>query len=149
MPTKDEAAPIKKRRRPFIFWAAVVIVSGGVVYPVSFGPACWLDSRRNPEADSTTVSRPLNNFYRPIIELIARLDNEFSDAVLWYAELFAADGRRAQYATLGPPRSQKGTIWLVWHRRDLKPGAWLISTPTPDREEAAAVDAPGAAPDRQ
>lgn len=132
MPTKVEATPIQKWRRPFIFWAAVVIVSGGVVFPLSFGPACWLDSRRNPEARSMTVSRSLNTFYRPIIELISRLDNGFSDAVLWYAELFAADGRRAQYATLGLPGTQSGTLWLVWHRRDLNPGPWLTSTPNPD-----------------
>jgi len=146
MPTKDEISPTRKRRRPFIFWAAVVIVSGGVLYPLSFGPACWLDSRRNAEADSTTVSRTLRIFYRPIIEVIARLDNEFSDAVLWYAELFADNGRRAQYVTLGPPGSQNGTIWLVWHRRDLRPGAWLISTPTPDREAASSLDAPASTP---
>ncbi|HLJ12208.1 MAG TPA: hypothetical protein VKU82_13525 [Planctomycetaceae bacterium] len=143
MPTKDEIAPIKRQRRPFLFWVAVVVVSWAILYPLSFGPACWLDSRRKPEAASTTVSRPLNVFYRPIIEQIARFDNEFSDVVLGYAELFAADGRRAQYATLGPPGSQNGTVWLVWHRRDLRPGAWLSSTPTPDRESAATVDSPG------
>ncbi|MGQ0634866.1 MAG: hypothetical protein ACT4QC_09670 [Planctomycetaceae bacterium] len=36
---------MKERRRSFGFWAAGVLVAGGVLYPLSFGPACWVESR--------------------------------------------------------------------------------------------------------
>jgi hypothetical protein len=136
----SEKPPKKRRERPFAFWIGVVILAGGVLYPLSFGPACWLDSRRNSNAISTTSSRLFSTVYRPIVDVIAGLDNEFSDAVLGYAGLFAANSRRAQYACLGPPGSRTGTMWLVSYPRDLKPGAWLLSTPTPDREMDALVN---------
>ena len=87
------AARIINRRERRAKWALATLVSLPVLYVVSFGPACWLDSRRKPEAKSVTVSRPLNMFYFPIINLVHRLDNDVGDRILWYAELFGAEDR--------------------------------------------------------
>jgi hypothetical protein len=138
----SETPPAKKRRRRYSFWVTVVLATSGVLYLLSFGPACWLDSRRNPELKSTTVSKPLNIFYHPLIEAVHRLDNENGDLILRYAQLFAADGRQAQVVVLGPPGARTGTAWLVWFRRDLRPGPWLLSTPLPDVEASVSVKPP-------
>jgi hypothetical protein len=142
----SETPPTKKRRRPYSFWVAVVIATAGVLYPLSFGPACWLDSRRNPELKSTTVSKPLNIFYHPIIDVVQRLDNENGDLILRYAQLFAADGRQAHVAVLGRPGARTGTAWLVWFRRDLRAGPWLLSTPLPDVDARVPVNPADANP---
>jgi hypothetical protein len=92
------------------------------------------------------VSKPLNVFYHPIISLVQRLDNVNGDLILRYAQLFAADGRQAHVAVLGLPGARKGTAWLVWFRRDLRPGPWLLSTPIPDGEARVPVKPPGMNP---
>jgi hypothetical protein len=142
----SDTPPRKKRRRPYSFWVAVVLVASGVLYPLTFGPACWLDSRRNPDAKSTTASKSLNRFYHPIIDFVQRLDDENGDMILWYAQLFAADGRQAHVAVLGLPGAGTGTAWLVWFRRDLRPGPWLYSTPLPDGEAREPVKPPAKLP---
>jgi len=71
-------------------------------------------------------------FYYPVINLQHRLDNEVGDRILWYAELCAPEDRRAHVVVLGPPGARFGESWLVWYRRDLRPGLWLNATPLPD-----------------
>ena len=39
-----ETAP-RKRRLPFWLRASIVLVVGGILYPLSFGPVCWLTSQ--------------------------------------------------------------------------------------------------------
>ena len=138
----SDKPPKLKRRRPIAFWIAVAIGTWGVLYPLSFGPACWLDSSRKPGAKAATACKALNTFYYPIIDLVRGLDNDIGDLILGYAKLHAADGRQAEVAVLGPPGSRTGKTWLVWFRRDLRPGVWLNATPTPDFEDRESVDAP-------
>ena len=126
------AVRIINRRERWAKWALAAAGSLPMLYVVSFGPACWLDSRRKPEAKAVTVSKSLNTFYYPIINMVQRLDNDVSDKILFYAELFAADERQAQIAVLGSPGERTGVTWLIWFRRDLQAGPWLRTTPTPD-----------------
>lgn len=143
----SDKPPKIKRRRPFVFWVILMIVTWGTLYPLSFGPACWLDSRRKPEANAVTASKWLNTFYHPIIKLIHGLDNSGGDAILRYAELFAAEGRQVQTVTLGPPGTRFGTAWLVWFPRGVTAGPWLCATPTPDYEDRQILNPPAANPD--
>jgi hypothetical protein len=143
----SDKPPKIKRRRPFIFWVALVIITCGIVYPLSFGPACWLDSRRIPESKAVTASKSLNAFYYPIIDLVHRLDNDVGDKILLYAELFAADERQAQVAVLGPRGARTGKTWLVWIRRDLRPGPWINATLIPDKNDGAAAGPRAPGPD--
>ena len=41
----DEKHPKRRRRRSFGFWAAVALTAGGVLYPLSAGPATWFETR--------------------------------------------------------------------------------------------------------
>ena len=34
-----------RKKSGLAFWATVVVVVGLVLYPLSFGPACWITSR--------------------------------------------------------------------------------------------------------
>jgi len=126
------AVRVINRRERWAKWSLATLACLPVLYVVSFGPACWLDSRRKPDAKSVAVSRPLNTLYYPIINLQHRLDNEVGDRILQYAELFAPEDRRAFVAVLAPPGARFGESWLIWYRRDLRPGPWLSATPLPD-----------------
>ena len=130
----SDTPPPQKRRRSFGFWASVTILIPGILYPLSFGPACWLDSQRQRESNAVTVSKRLNTFYYPIISVVQRLDNGVGDMILWYAELFAADGRRAHVAPLARPGSTTGSTWLVWIRRDWRPAPGNLPKPRSDDE---------------
>ena len=44
------AVRIINRRERWAKWALATAASLPVLYAVSFGPACWLDSRRKPDA---------------------------------------------------------------------------------------------------
>jgi hypothetical protein len=69
------------RKKPGVaFWATVVVVVVLVLYPMSWGPACWYVDRN---AGSTwAILRP----YRPLIWLAARCGHPVV-RVLWkYAE---------------------------------------------------------------
>ncbi len=109
--------------------------SFAVLYPISFGPVCWLDSLRNRKAKSLAMSKPLNVFYAPIANAVQQLDNGMSDMILSYGRLFAADGRQLDVAVLAEsPGDRFGTPWFVWFDRGLRVGPWLNSTPRPDQE---------------
>lgn len=113
-PTPDVAPPIRKRRRPFIFWVAVPSVVFAVLYPISFGPACWLDSLRQPEANAVAMSWPLNVLYAPIAHTVTQLDNNDSDDILRFGSFFAAGGRRLELRVLARPGERRGKVWFVW-----------------------------------
>jgi hypothetical protein len=110
----DNPPPTKKRRRPFLFWIVAGIVAYAILYPLSFGPVCWLDSLRQPDAESLAMSRPLNTFYMPILHTEWQLDNSFGDAILRYGDLFAAGGRRLETRVLARPGANRGKRWFVW-----------------------------------
>ena len=48
------------------FWATVVVVVGLILYPVSFGPACWLASRTGIGISA------LPEIYHPIVSRMGR-----------------------------------------------------------------------------
>jgi hypothetical protein len=62
------------------FWVTVVCLSSLVLYPLSFGPACWINQR------SGIGSRAILIGYRPII---------------WISENTGAAGAIVSYASLG------------------------------------------------
>jgi hypothetical protein len=69
------------------FWTTVAVVVVLVVYPLSFGPACWLDSR----LESERTQRALQAVYWPIGALAVK--SELAErAIRWYGELGMADG---------------------------------------------------------
>jgi hypothetical protein len=70
------------RKKPGVaFWATVALVVVLVVYPLSFGPACWLDSRTLLPAWSV---RFLRSFYSPMLDG----PKSVRDALMWYGYLW-------------------------------------------------------------
>lgn len=100
--------PRRRRSRSFGFWAAVVLVTGGVLYPLSFGPACWIASRSSilPDKDTGALPAPawLNAAYRPLLYAIVRLP--------------FLGGPISSYASLGTPRGIKIGMSTMTIRRN-------------------------------
>jgi hypothetical protein len=73
------------RKKPGVaFWATVVVVVALVVYPLSFGPACWgLDRRIGDPCAIAAV-------YRPVLWLwVVSGPQWVGESISWYANLFA------------------------------------------------------------
>jgi hypothetical protein len=67
------------------FWGTVVIAAL-LTYPLSFGPACWLDERTGVGANAISI------VYRPIIWLATK-NAWVEEVVLHYAGLGTTGGR--------------------------------------------------------
>ena len=71
------------RKQPGVaFWATVVVVVVLVVYPLSFGPACWLVSHDFLPLKSTW------HFYRPIGWLANEGPEVTACPIYWWARVF-------------------------------------------------------------
>jgi hypothetical protein len=73
------------RKKPGVaFWATVVVVVLLVVYPLSFGPACWLADRQIlPRVTIARIFSPLLD--RPSDQYVA----PHSNLLIWWANLGA------------------------------------------------------------
>jgi hypothetical protein len=60
-----DAAP-RKRRRPFWFWGSIVLVAGGILYPLSFGPMCWMTAQTISPLGPVPQLRRLMIVYWPL-----------------------------------------------------------------------------------
>ncbi len=65
------------------FWATVVVVVALVAYPLSFGPACWINSRIG-RGDQLVA-----NAYQPILSVAWRGPRAVRQICEWYAFLFS------------------------------------------------------------
>jgi len=83
-----------------VFWATVVLLMSLVVYPLSFGPACWIASR------GTNESARLPKCYSPIARMI--LDEP---------ELAGAAARK--FAMLGMPANRTIRVFAGQNRQSL------------------------------
>jgi hypothetical protein len=94
------------------FWATVVVASALLLYPLSFGPVCWITSR----ADCS--GRILTTIYQPILWVWGRhAEDAMGDAVRSYLRLGAAD----DWAWVGEyRRDSDGNEYLdeTWRRID-------------------------------
>jgi hypothetical protein len=81
---------IYSRKKPGVaFWATVAVVVV-LIYPISFGPACWINERTAyPDGKAYTLGRghaAILALYRPIFQWAVRRPPG-SRIVYWYAEL--------------------------------------------------------------
>jgi hypothetical protein len=73
------------RKKPGVaFWATAVLVVV-LLYPISFGPACWLTARGYVR-EST-----VNSFYWPVLWSAAQA-TPLENAVVWWGSLWVPDG---------------------------------------------------------
>lgn len=78
---------MNEQKKPGIgFSATVGVVSLLVLYPLSFGPACWLSSRFTRGADL------LPRVYRPITWIMERGPSQFEIVMRSYSRSLATDG---------------------------------------------------------
>ncbi len=104
------------RKKPSVaFWATVVVVVALVAYPLSFGPACWIASRRD---NKIPRSSRIPEFYWPIQTYVPRCPGGRA-AVAWYARLFVpADSQ----GVLVPFHDRDGKLQRAWYHADPPPG---------------------------
>jgi hypothetical protein len=75
------------RKKPGVaFWATVVMVAVLVLYPLSFGPACWASSR----SGSLEIRETCDRFYYPILWVWLHTPAPIDSAIEWYANVGAA-----------------------------------------------------------
>jgi hypothetical protein len=68
------------RKKPGVaFWATVVLVVLLVVYPLSFGPACWISSRIKAH------EKFVDGFYQPVLRLASSSPAWLRRGALWYS----------------------------------------------------------------
>jgi hypothetical protein len=83
------------RKKPGVaFWATVVVVALLVSYPLSFGPACWINCR------TEIGTRHMAVVYRPVCWAWARWPGLLQTPIRWYATLGA---RRDRWFDWGEP----------------------------------------------
>jgi hypothetical protein len=67
------------------FWGTAVVVAILILYPLSFGPACWISSRLDLGADAVSA------VYRPMTWKLFR-DDLVARTIEQYSMLLAAPG---------------------------------------------------------
>jgi len=100
------------RKKPGVpFRATVVVAVALVVYPVSFGPACWISQRTG------FGGRPIVAIYRPFFSRMLDERSHIRDPLLWYSRLGIA-------SDVWPLLNDDRLIWF-------SEGPWHTEAPSP------------------
>jgi hypothetical protein len=86
------------RKQPAVAFWATVVVAVLVLYPLSFGPACWINQRWH------TDRRILSAIYRPVLSLASER-GYLPELLHWYA---AVGARNTDL-----PVVREGTLWWI------------------------------------
>jgi hypothetical protein len=90
------------------FWATVVAVVALVAYPLGFGPACWIASRRQER-----VPR-ISSAYRPIGIVIADAPQPIRRFLIWYGAVgISQDGTGYIRIILVPQRPGEPDLFVA------------------------------------
>jgi hypothetical protein len=75
------------RKKPGVaFWATVAAVIVLVVYPLSFGPVCWINAR------TSSNEAFIDTTYQPLLRITAHAPHWIKRTVNWYASLGVGPG---------------------------------------------------------
>jgi len=111
----DAASPMTSdRKKPTTgFWITVALVAVLLAYPLSFGPACWIESRFLPDG---SINSRFSGVYRPLLRVVngGALPPWWQSTLFSYANL-AADSKHS--ADIGFER--KSQDWPTIHWRDV------------------------------
>ena len=98
VPDSIDKRIMTSRKQPGVaFWATVVVVVVLVVYPVSFGPACWLCEK------GALSQRTGWTIFRPVTWLVLHGPRPVSSLIQSYAEA-CGDQRRTESVFTNPGR---------------------------------------------
>lgn len=101
-----------EKRRSILPWALCLLLALAI-YPLSFGPVCWLQSRNLIGVDNEMVS----TFYQPILLATVDAPAPLQHAVLWYAGLGARkfyEPVMVRYGRPFPGRLVSRKVILSW-----------------------------------
>jgi hypothetical protein len=111
----------KARKKPGIaFWSAIAALALAF-YPLSFGPACWINERTQRLQGVGYTDGWGRQFilttYRPILDWACK-HPDGSEVVYWYAELGVRDhsGLCINYVEL--PNGGWQAVHILWDRED-------------------------------
>jgi hypothetical protein len=74
------------RKKPGLAFWATVVAAAVLLYPISFGPACWLYSR----SQSLEIWETSNRIYYPILWVWWEAPAPVDSAIEWYANVGSA-----------------------------------------------------------
>jgi hypothetical protein len=124
---------IINRREIWAKWTLAAVIGVPALYPLSFGPACWVTSRLNFGAHSISV------LYRPIEWTLGNPETStipsvtIAKAVRWYAKVaarpdwewtFTIDAGRPGKIVYGPWEWGTGNPYGSWERKDPGVAFW-------------------------
>jgi len=75
---------IVNRRERWAKWTLAVVVGLPLLYPVSFGPACWLFGGKGMPFISRSLARDL---YKPLVNLAIAKKPPMGPALWWWSAL--------------------------------------------------------------
>jgi hypothetical protein len=98
------------RKKPGVAFWATVVVACLLLYPLSFGPACWVYSR----SEDLEIWETVDRIYYPILWQWAHGPDPVSDVIDWYANL----GSATEVSAGWPMSGDSGDIHIVPVRLD-------------------------------
>ena len=78
-----------RKKTGVVVWILIVALAAAIVYPVSFGPACWICSRIS---DGSALWEMADFVYAPILWAWYDAPAPVNHVIEWYANLGAAGG---------------------------------------------------------
>jgi hypothetical protein len=103
-------------RRSWILWSFALIVACGSLYPLSFGPACWIVTRTDAPSTEPFYFKAFCWVYRPLVELLLRQPDSFDQPVMWYLGLGTPEENQPRLLSYTPTFGGRGRV-LFWYRR--------------------------------
>lgn len=74
-------------RGKFLISKLIILLMSVIVYPVSFGPTCWVSSRITPYNQQL---RPMRYFYAPLLWIAQRCPDSAQQVVADYGNAFSS-----------------------------------------------------------
>lgn len=104
--TEEQA---KERRSP-VFRAIAAMLLLLLIYPISFGPACWIVTRYDPPL----VIDVFHLVYGSLIDGLLRVPQSFDEPISWYLSLGAPKGSQPPLGTWINTKCGKRSRMLTW-----------------------------------
>lgn len=100
------------KRRSLVLSAMGALIALLVMYPLSFGPACWIVTRQ----DLPKVHDIFQGIYGPLIVALLQMPEEMDKPVSWYLCLGAPTDSQPTLDTWTVVKSGKRYRILIWNR---------------------------------
>ena len=80
----------EERKKPgVLFWAMVVVIVALVAYPLSIGPATWLEAHGIREQIPKVIDDAVFHFYAPFRSVFENSPEPVARAIRWYVSFWS------------------------------------------------------------